>query len=70
MADFHPLWIKAKLHPAHKLTHEAVSNCIMQVVLMDSSENALLTCVHRIFIELRAYYQARKKKRIRENMGG
>ena len=62
MADFHPLWIKGKLHPAHKLTYEVVNNCIMQVVVMDSSQNVPLTSIHRIFIELKAFYQAKEKK--------
>lgn len=62
MADFHPFWIKAKLHPAHKLTYEAVNTSIVQVILMESSQNASLTNMHRIFVELRVYQQARGKK--------
>lgn len=62
LANFHPLWIKGKLHLVHETTYEVENNCIMQVVLMDSSQNAPLTSIRRIFIEFKAYYQARETK--------
>lgn len=50
------------MHPVYKLTYEAVNISIVQVVLMNSSQNAPLTSIYNIFIEVLVYYQAKKKK--------
>jgi hypothetical protein len=47
------------------MTCEAINNSFVQVVSVDSSQNALLTNMHRIFMEFRLYLLGQEKKKCR-----